>query len=227
MKRLFACSATAVAVSLCAAGAAHAQSISGQIGGPLLGTIDNASGNFLNLSLNVARIDGSVDVRAVTEIDRTFRSDGSASIIDQDSGLGNLGEIATLAVGAVNDGTVRLGQAGGSESESITTTLDIDDLEVADNIASHASNTSDAAVADYDADFYVSLGDANLNLDLSGSDSFYGPMQDAFAMNVAFNNVNLIDGSVVIRGNGAAAEAIGTTVAGSINTGVITSGLTD
>ena len=246
MKRLLTFGASALALSLAATGAAQAQStIAAEIGPNLIDLIDDEfqAGVGLNMALNTARIDGSVTV-----LQENFATDlsveasaageleiglptGIAGAVAVEVSLGeeitevNLGEIATLAVGAINDGTVKFGRAGSSSEGSFAVGVSGNDIEVGDDITSSAASTSNTAAAYYDADFYASIGGFDASLSESFKEAAYGPAQDFFAMNVAFNNTDLIDGSVDIVGNGMSATGIGTTVAGAINTGVIESGL--
>ena len=244
MKKLLTFGASALALSLAMTGTAQAQStIAAEIGPNLINLIDDefAAGIGLNMALNTARIDGSVTVEqdnreldflgegsfAFGNDDGPFNIGGAAVQVDFDEEVNNvnIGEVSTLAVGAINDGTVKFGQAGSSSASGFQASLSAGDVEVGDDIVSSAASTSNTAAAYYEADFYASVGSFSGSIAESATEASYGPAQDFFAMNVAFNNTDIINGSINVTGNGISAETMGTTVAGAINTGVIESGL--
>jgi len=225
MKKLLVATSAVALLTAGAIGTASAASISDQLGAGLIDIADDASGNFQNLSLNVANIDGSVNVTAAVETTTTYFSGGSAQITESTAGLGNLGDVATTAVGALNDGAVTLGQAGSDTSNSGSFSVDLSDVEYVEGVEDAASNIGDTSAASYAADYYVSVGSGSLSGEMVSSESFYGPMDGTLALNVAYNNNDIVNGSVNITGAGVSATGISTTVAGSINTGAITSGL--
>jgi len=188
---------SAAAVALLAfGGAAQAQTL-GDI-------LDNATGNWANISVNVATIDGSVGVDV------------------GDTVTGSLGDISTTAVGAVNDGIIAAD--GVRDVLSVEGHLDYVGLELTNNLdaigAAGPSDTGFAAVSD---DLEANLDVLHVDLDLFAGR--FGPMEGVNAVNAAFNSAP-IDGSVMVEAGGDLANigSVSTVVAGAVNTGVISMG---
>ena len=135
----------------------------------------------------------------------------------------NLGEVASTAIGAINSGPIEIGQEGDSEeaSGSVSFGLSIGELALNPNAAANAN--AGGATATYTADLYV----ADSSLDFMGDQSFhsssYGPANDVFAANFAYNE-SAIDGSISIVGSGMSAAGISSTAIGAANSGGIFAG---
>lgn len=254
MKKLLTTGASALALSIAASGAAQAQdsTVAAEIGVRLINLINAEfqDGIGLNMALNTARIDGSVDVvqgnftfdesfelSAAVGADAATVSFGSVDLVDAAGALAvevspdeeitkvNLGDIDTLAVGAINDGAIRFGQAGTESMDLLIETFEESNGVVGADVTASAASTTNTAAAFYSTDFYADGGSLGSSLTDKVTEAAYGPALDFFAMNVAFNNTDIIDGSVDILGNGMSATAIGTTAVGAVNTGIIESGL--
>lgn len=253
MKNLLSLTVCAAALAV-ATGGAQAADAANAFGQRFIDLIDTEfqDGVASNWAINNSTLDGSVTIDQINiatsttssfddtvteQIERTFRSDGSlatrqdtTTTVDQSTTTSgqviakvNLGEISTAVVGAINDGEIRIGQRGNASSESFSESLVLTDVVWAEGVASEAAYTENTGYADYSADFYAE-GSGTFSGAASGATSAYGPANDYFTMNFAYND-SFLDGSVNMTGNGMSAETVATSVAGAVNTGIIENGI--
>jgi hypothetical protein len=193
---------------------AQAQSVSVKLGPDLIDSADAfEAGNFFNLGINEADINGSVDLVAsfgnTFDFATVFNGAGglASQAVDQNlvGGIIDAGAVATTAIGALNDGTVVTG--------GVTVSNELKDV---------LANGTGALVATAGA--AVATGGLTADFDsLETKNSISGAMQDVYAANIAFNT-GAISGSVDAFGLDISASGIKTTAVGAINTGVISIG---
>lgn len=254
MKKIILAGASTFAI-LAFAGSANALDVTVDIGTNLDALYDDPdfAGLYINAAVNAAEVNGSVNIEAdpligdLNASSVTFKGQGSGSAavaatefaIGGAAGAGqqidlsvvgnrisSTQEIATTAIGAVNDGTISLAaresSAAASGGFSFTDRGGLIFDEAASNATGSTENTSSSAAARatsllVDNGFSTS---ANAAFEVAES----GPAQ-ALAANLALN-LEDVNGSVNLSGatiNDIAGTA--TTAIGAVNTGIITNGL--
>lgn len=216
MKTLFISTASALAVSLGAVGAAQADhSLSSNLGGGFLDILaDDEAGAWTNMAVNTENIDGSVTVHGGVvgvNIDTTHNWEVQPDIIeahqfsqtqDFEAVEVNVGDIDTTAIGALQEGDIASASIESEESTSFAANV---------HSASSAAGAKTEAAAEFDA-----------AVNFEAFSSLSGPVTNVTSSNLAYNNAE-IDASVTL-GSLVNADSISTTAAGAISSGNISVG---
>lgn len=204
----------ATAAILATASAVNAQSLSDELGAAYTTILSDTFDQGLNqnLAINTAEINGNIVVELGDSVTLTEESNAGNAVADianatSESLAGtaaSLGDVKTVAVGALNTGVINAG--------SVSTLVDTTTIVATDD--GSASNTSGTA-----AEAASIATETTYNVTTS-----VGAIVQASNTNLAYNE-SLIDGSVSITGGiDVNAASISATALGAVNDGSISLG---
>ncbi|MEZ2901593.1 hypothetical protein ACBQ24_02340 [Acinetobacter terrestris] len=198
-------------------GVAYAQETDVEVDTGLQATLDSisqqvANGSALNLAVNTADVDASVDLEALADV----TTDATEAISSLE------GTIETTAIGAANTGSISIEQ-GSLSTVTLDTLNETLDSEYTDLTSLTDNVTSGEDVSEYEesADISDTLSTA---LDTSFSEEINETLSNYSVANIAYN-AGAIDASVSAIAEGTEAtinNSITTTAIGAVNSGSIT-----
>ena len=198
-------------------GMAYAQETDVEVDTGLQATLDSisqqvANGSALNLAVNTADVDASVDLEALADV----TTDATEAISSLE------GTIETTAIGAANTGSISIEQ-GSLSTVTLDTLNETLDSEYTDLTGLTDQVTSGEDVSEYEesADISDTLSTA---LDTSFSEEINETLSNYSVANIAYN-AGAIDASVSAIAEGTEAtinNSITTTAIGAVNSGSIT-----
>lgn len=198
-------------------GVAYAQETDVEVDTGLQATLDSisqqvANGSALNLAVNTADVDASVDLEALADV----TTDATEAISSLE------GTIETTAIGAANTGSISIEQ-GSLSTVTLDTLNETLDSEYTDLTSLTDNVTSGEDVSEYEesADISDTLSTA---LDTSFSEEINETLSNYSVANIAYN-AGAIDASVSAITEGTEAtinNSITTTAIGAVNSGSIT-----
>ncbi|MDK1684366.1 hypothetical protein [Acinetobacter terrestris] len=198
-------------------GVAYAQETDVEVDTGLQATLDSisqqvANGSALNLAVNTADVDASVDLEALADV----TTDATEAISSLE------GTIETTAIGAANTGSISIEQ-GSLSTVTLDTLNETLDSEYTDLTGLTDNVTSGEDVSEYEesADISDTLSTA---LDTSFSEEINETLSNYSVANIAYN-AGAIDASVSAIAEGTEAtinNSITTTAIGAVNSGSIT-----
>ena len=198
-------------------GMAYAQETDVEVDTGLQATLDSisqqvANGSALNLAVNTADVDASVDLEALADV----TTDATEAISSLE------GTIETTAIGAANTGSISIEQ-GSLSTVTLDTLNETLDSEYTDLTSLTDNVTSGEDVSEYEesADISDTLSTA---LDTSFSEEINETLSNYSVANIAYN-AGAIDASVSAIAEGTEAtinNSITTTAIGAVNSGSIT-----
>ncbi|NNH27677.1 hypothetical protein [Acinetobacter terrestris] len=198
-------------------GMAYAQETDVEVDTGLQATLDSisqqvANGSALNLAVNTADVDASVDLEALADV----TTDATEAISSLE------GTIETTAIGAANTGSISIEQ-GSLSTVTLDTLNETLDSEYTDLTGLTDNVTSGEDVSEYEesADISDTLSTA---LDTSFSEEINETLSNYSVANIAYN-AGAIDASVSAIAEGTEAtinNSITTTAIGAVNSGSIT-----
>lgn len=198
-------------------GVAYAQETDVEVDTGLQATLDSisqqvANGSALNLAVNTADVDASVDLEALADV----TTDATEAISSLE------GTIETTAIGAANTGSISIEQ-GSLSTVTLDTLNETLDSEYTDLTGLTDNVTSGEDVSEYEesADISDTLSTA---LDTSFSEEINETLSNYSVANIAYN-AGAIDASVGAIAEGTEAtinNSITTTAIGAVNSGSIT-----
>ncbi|WP_445659993.1 hypothetical protein [Acinetobacter sp. F16] len=198
-------------------GVAYAQETDVEVDTGLQATLDSisqqvANGSALNLAVNTADVDASVDLEALADV----TTDATEAISSLE------GTIETTAIGAANTGSISIEQ-GSLSTVTLDTLNDTLDSEYTELTSLTDNVTSGEDVSEYEesADISDTLSTA---LDTSFSEEINETLSNYSVANIAYN-AGAIDASVSAIAEGTEAtinNSITTTAIGAVNSGSIT-----
>ena len=198
-------------------GVAYAQETDVEVDTGLRATLDSisqqvANGSALNLAVNTADVDASVDLEALADV----TTDATEAISSLE------GTIETTAIGAANTGSISIEQ-GSLSTVTLDTLNETLDSEYTDLTSLTDNVTSGEDVSEYEesADISDTLSTA---LDTSFSEEINETLSNYSVANIAYN-AGAIDASVSAIAEGTEAtinNSITTTAIGAVNSGSIT-----
>ena len=198
-------------------GVAYAQETDVEVDTGLQATLDSisqqvANGSALNLAVNTADVDASVDLEALADV----TTDATEAISSLE------GTIETTAIGAANTGSISIEQ-GSLSTVTLDTLNETLDSEYTDLTSLTDNVISGEDVSEYEesADISDTLSTA---LDTSFSEEINETLSNYSVANIAYN-AGAIDASVSAIAEGTEAtinNSITTTAIGAVNSGSIT-----
>ena len=198
-------------------GVAYAQETDVEVDTGLQATLDSisqqvANGSALNLAVNTADVDASVELEALADV----TTDATEAISSLE------GTIETTAIGAANTGSISIEQ-GSLSTVTLDTLNETLDSEYTDLTSLTDNVTSGEDVSEYEesADISDTLSTA---LDTSFSEEINETLSNYSVANIAYN-AGAIDASVSAIAEGTEAtinNSITTTAIGAVNSGSIT-----
>lgn len=198
-------------------GVAYAQETDVEVDTGLQATLDSisqqvANGSALNLAVNTADVDASVDLEALADV----TTDATEAISSLE------GTIETTAIGAANTGSISIEQ-GSLSTVTLDTLNETLDSEYTDLTSLTDNVTSGEDVSEYEesADISDTLSTV---LDTSFSEEINETLSNYSVANIAYN-AGAIDASVSAIAEGTEAtinNSITTTAIGAVNSGSIT-----
>ena len=198
-------------------GVAYAQETDVEVDTGLQATLDSisqqvANGSALNLAVNTADVDASVDLEALADV----TTDATEAISSLE------GTIETTAIGAANTGSISIEQ-GSLSTVTLDTLNETLDSEYTDLTSLTDNVTSGEDVSEYEesADISDTLSTA---LDTSFSEEINETLSNYSVANIAYN-AGAIDASISAIAEGTEAtinNSITTTAIGAVNSGSIT-----
>ena len=198
-------------------GVTYAQETDVEVDTGLQATLDSisqqvANGSALNLAVNTADVDASVDLEALADV----TTDATEAISSLE------GTIETTAIGAANTGSISIEQ-GSLSTVTLDTLNETLDSEYTDLTGLTDNVTSGEDVSEYEesADISDTLSTV---LDTSFSEEINETLSNYSVANIAYN-AGAIDASVSAIAEGTEAtinNSITTTAIGAVNSGSIT-----
>ena len=231
MRKLLIAGVSAIALSFGASGSAQAQSVSllEALQGSTNDLLDHmvlfGEGNWVNVAVNAALVDASIDVVGGPALFVSAAAAGSIDIgVDPISGNlldigleGGLGaSIEVLPFGQVHLGNLETMAVGVVADQHIASAIVSDTAETKTIEASASAAASNTEKTSAEAEW------SSFALDLDKT-THMGPKQPVFAANLAFN-ASLVDASVTLIGSHIETGNISTMAAGVVSTQTISMG---
>ena len=231
MRKLLITGVSAIALSFGASGSAQAQSVSllEALQGSTNDLLDHMAlfgeGNWVNVAVNAALVDASIDVVGGPALFVSAAAAGSIDIgVDPISGNlldigleGGLGaSIEVLPFGQVHLGNLETMAVGVVADQHIASAIVSDTAETKTIEASASAAASNTEKTSAEAEW------SSFALDLDKT-THMGPKQPVFAANLAFN-ASLVDASVTLIGSHIETGNISTMAAGVVSTQTISMG---